>query len=324
MIPLFDLHADILMDLARHAEDEHSRMARFLGHVSRMKKGMIGGAVLVDCRMAGESADPSHLETFINIVQEVCNGQGEGGYRIADSPTALQQAFLSKTWVGVICYEGLTAACGNLQWITRLYNDAYLRVATLTHNDDNWLGAGALGENRTKGLTEKGREAVAMMNRLGILIDMAHAGPETRRDILKWSAKPVVLSHTSSAFVFNNGRNLADEEMRLIADHGGVIGCMTSPAALATLTDREHHSLERYLEHLYHMLNTAGEDHVGLGLHFCEFLYTPEEYPPVRGLEDATKAHAIIDGLKQLGISKRVIEKIAWKNFMRVFSEACG
>ncbi len=323
MIPLFDMHADIIMDLARHTEGEHSRRQRFLEHVSRMQKGRIGGAVLVDCRMAGESADTSHLQTFIDIVQHLCREQSIGAYIIAGSPAMLRQAFLSKTWVGVVCYEGLTAARGNLEWISRLYHEAMLRVASLTHNDDNWLGAGALGAEPTKGLTEKGREAVAMMNILGILIDMAHAGPGTRRDILECSTRPVMLSHTSSASVYDNGRNLTDEEVRHIADHGGVIGCMTSPAALAALSDREHHSLDRYLEHLRHLLDAAGEDHVGLGLHFCEYLYSSEEYPPVSGLEDASRAYAIIDGLKHFGISERVIEKIAWKNFMRVFSEAC-
>jgi membrane dipeptidase len=324
MIPIIDIHADILMDIARHAEDEEEYVPRFLHHVARMKRGGVGGAVIVDCRMAGEPADPSHLETFISIVKKLRNAQGCGHYRLAASSKELADSFLSGTWTGLVCLEGLTAAGGRVEWISRLYREALLRIAALTHNDDNQFGGGALGSDPSKGLTQIGREAVVLMNQLGILIDMAHAGPITRREILECSTRPVMLSHTSSAYIYNNGRNLSDQEMRLIADHGGLVGCMTSPAALADIGDRAHHTIERYMEHLLHMLDAAGEDHVALGLHFCEYLYTREEYPPVRGLEDASRAQGILEALQQRGVPAAVIEKIAWRNFMRVFSEACG
>ena len=117
---------------------------------------------------------------------------------------------------------------------------------------------------------------------------------------------------------------LSDEELRAIADKDGLIGCMTSPAALAPMSNRNHHSLERYIEHLRRMIAAAGIDHVGLGLHFCEYLYTPEEYPPVTGLEDASRAQAIPEALLASGLSADDVEKIAWKNFARIFSQAVG
>lgn len=101
-----------------------------------------------------------------------------------------------------------------------------------------------------------------------------------------------------------------------------LIGCMTSPAALAPLADRAHHSLERYMQHLTHMISAAGVDHVGLGLHFCEYLYTREEYPLISGLEDALRAQAIVQSLISAGYSESEVEKIAWRNFARVFEEA--
>ena len=151
---------------------------------------------------------------------------------------------------------------------------------------------------------------------------MSHAGKATRRDILAASSRPVMLSHTSAKAVYDNGRNLSDEEMRAIADAGGLIGYMTSPAALAPLADRAHHSLERYMQHLTHMISAAGVDHVGLSLHFCEYLYTREEYPLISGLEDASRAQAIVQSLISAGYSESEVEKIAWRNFARVFEEA--
>ena len=357
MIPIFDLHADVFMDLVRRAETS-GRIARGGAvpagtdstganraaaapaeleerHLGRMRSGVIFGAVLIDCRMAGESAGPEHLERFIAVVRRELDAAGDRVVRVR-AAADIGRALSSGAFAAIVGYEGLTATGGDIGWIRRLHKEADLRVAVLTHNDDNVFGGGALGElgglpgpaalgqTRALGLTEKGREALALMNELGILVDMAHAGKATRRDILSASTRPVMLSHSSSKAVYDNGRNLSDAEMRAIADKGGLIGCMTSPAALAPIGDRGHHSIERYAEHLLHMIGAAGIDHVGLGLHFCEYLYTREEYPLVSGLEDASRAGSIVDALLASGLSEDDVEKVAWKNFARVFSLAVG
>jgi membrane dipeptidase len=380
MVPILDMHADVFMDLVRrykarnakksgNATKAHNADVKTISsdnrveleerHLNRIKSGGIAGAVLIDCRMAGESALPEHLEQFIATVKRELAAAGNNLIHIK-SAADLARAVQTNTFAAIVGYEGLSPTKGELAWIPRLYDEAGLRVAVLTHNDDNDYGGGALGARGgaqgsvnsgalgergalgtlggqaaatgqnaylgtpALGLTEKGRQAVALMNELGILIDMSHAGKATRRDILAASARPVMLSHTSAKAVYDNGRNLTDEEMRAIADSGGIIGCMTSPAALAPLADRAHHSLERYMQHLTHMIGAAGVDHVGLGLHFCEYLYTREEYPLIGGLEDASRAQAIIEELLIAGYSRADVEKIAWRNFARVFGEAVG
>ena len=341
MIPIFDLHADVFMDLVRRTESScrpapggsvrgaTAQAELEERHLGRIRSGGIFGAVLTDCRMAGESAGPEHLEQFIVKVKLELDAAGERVIRVR-AAADICRALSSKTFAAIVGYEGLTATRGELSWIRRLHKEADLRVAVLTHNDDNIFGGGALGDRgglpgpAALGLTEKGREAVALMNDLGILIDMSHASKATRRDILAASTRPVMLSHSSSKAVYDNGRNLSDEELRAIADKDGLIGCMTSPAALAPMSNRNHHSLERYIEHLRRMIAAAGIDHVGLGLHFCEYLYTPEEYPPVTGLEDASRAQAIPEALLASGLSADDVEKIAWKNFARIFSQAVG
>jgi len=344
MVPIFDLHADVFMDLVRRHEARNAIKTRNAScsnetlsdfveletrHLARIRSGGIFGAVLTDCRMAGESAEPAHLEHFITYVNEELRAAGKNLLQVKTAAD-IGRALSSGVFAAIVGYEGLSATGGDLGWITRLYNEAGLRLAILTHNDDNPFGGSALGLrgglplDQALGLTEKGREAVALMNELGILIDTSHAGRATRRDILAASSKPVMLSHTSAKAVYDNGRNLSDEEMRAIADIGGLIGCMTSPAALAPMSDRAHHSLERYIQHLLHMIGAAGIDHVGLGLHFCEYLYTREEYPLVDGLEDASYAQAIVDALLASGLSQDDVEKVAWKNFARVFSQAVG
>ena len=338
MIPILDMHADVFMDLvrrdeARNLDGRRGTLGDFceLGtrHLERIRAGGILGAVLIDCRMAGESAGPGHLERFIAVARRELDAAEDKVVRVR-AAADIGRALSSGAFAAIVGYEGLTATGGDIGWIRRLYEEAGLRVAVLTHNDDNVFGGGALGlrgslpMEEALGLTEKGREAVALMNELGILIDMSHAGKAARRDILSASTRPVMLSHTSSKAVYDNGRNLSDEELRAIADSGGLVGCMTSPSALAPIQDRGHHTLGRYVEHLKRMIAAAGIDHVGLGLHFCEYLYTPEEYPPVAGLEDASRAQAIPEALLAAGFSEDEVEKIAWKNFARVFSLAVG
>lgn len=333
MRSIFDLHADLLMDLTRRAEAgiTGSPLAAELEtrHLGRLRAGGIVGAVMTDCRMAGEPAAPEHLEAFIGTVRREFSATGSRVKQVL-SAADLDEAFHSGAFAAIIGYEGLTATGGDLTWIERLYREAGLRVAVLTHNDDNvfgggWKGTrGGLPGDAALGLTEQGRQAVALMNELGILVDMAHAGKATRADILAVSSRPVMLSHVLSKTVYDNGRNLSTEEARQIADRGGLIGCMTSPAALAPLADRFHHTLARYISHVMSLVHAAGVEHVGLGLHFCEYLYPPEVYPPVAGLEDASKSQAILEALAEAGLDTCSIEKIAWKNFVRVFKEAVG
>ena len=321
MVPIFDLHADVFMDLTRRHESHNADPELEERHLRRMRAGGVAGAALIDCRMAGEAAGPEHLERFIAAARRELAAAWPGAVtalRAAD----LRGAMESGAFAAVVGFEGLSATLGDIDWLWRLYGEAGLRVASLTHNDDNVFGGGALGSGG--GLTEKGREALAAMNKLGILVDMAHASATTRRDILAASARPVMLSHTSCKAVYDNGRNLSDEALRDIADAGGLVGCMTSPAALAPADDRAHHTLERYMEHLNHMIGAAGVEHVGLGLHFCEYLYPREEYPPVAGLEDASHSQAIIGALFASGYSESEVEKIAWRNFARVFEDAAG
>jgi membrane dipeptidase len=336
MVPILDMHADVFMDLTRRAElyklnnsgitpppELESR------HLQRMRAGGIVGAVMTDCRMAGESAEPVHLEQFIDTVQRELKSGNDAVYHVR-SVSDLYHAVDTRVFAAIVGYEGLSPTKGNLDWIERLYNKAGLRVAVITHNDDNDFGGGLKGikgarnDSFALGLTEKGKQAVALMNQLGILIDMSHAGRTTQADILAISKHPVMISHVLSKTIYDNGRNLSAEEAKKIANAGGLIGCMTSPAALAPIKDRENHTLGRYISHIQSLINSAGIDHIGLGMHFCEYLYQPDVYPPVAGLEDASKSQNIVQALLKAGLGIESVEKIAWGNFMRLFRETVG
>lgn len=140
---------------------------------------------------------------------------------------------------GVMATEGSHALEGSLDNIQRLY-DAGFRMMSLQHFFDNELGGSLHGTSKS-GLTEFGTQAVAEMNRLGIIIDVAHSSEAVVKDVLGLSTTPLVVSHTGIRGACDTPRNIADDLMKRIAAGGGIIGigywdaavCDPSPAGVA-------------------------------------------------------------------------------------------
>ena len=137
---------------------------------------------------------------------------------------------------------------------------------TLCHNGNNDLCDSVTGHADWGGLSPFGKEAVAEMNRLGLMIDVSHAAPSTFYDVLKYSAKPVIASHSSARAICNHPRNLDNDQLRALASKGGVVQlCLYKPFINQ---DAEKASLSDAIRHLYHIIEVAGINHVGIGSDF--------------------------------------------------------
>jgi membrane dipeptidase len=148
----------------------------------------------------------------------------------------------------------------------QLFKELGVGIVQLAYNTQNFVGAGCY-ESNDAGLSDFGRDAVAEMNRVGILVDLSHVGPATSRDAIACSEKPVVFSHTCPAALHAHPRNKSDAEMRSVADGGGLVGVTLFPwflkrGAAATLDD--------YVDALEYTVNVVGEDHVGIGTDFTD------------------------------------------------------
>ncbi len=349
--PVFDCHADILMDVTkRRLAGETGTFRRF--HLDRLRAGGVAGAVLIHCHMYDTPAGPEDVETFIRLFRDEDRENSgvwrkleaaedaawaEGLFReAADAAEGKAKAAPGAAAAALagdgrnagplpvaVGMEGLKAVKGDFSLVERMYREASLRLVSLTQNDENDLATGNWGDPR-RGLTERGREFVRKLNDLGVLIDLAHANEPCRREIIELSRKPVLMSHTSAKAVYDNGRNCSDAQLREIAEAGGCVGCMTSAAALAAEADTANHTLERYLEHLERMVEVAGEDHVVLGLHYTEYLYPGPGFLPTRGLEDASRTQNLVAALRARGWNDEALEKLCWKNFFRLFRAALG
>ena len=195
----------------------------------------------------------------------------------------------------------------------RHFADRGIVYMTLCHNGDNDICDSASKSSQTHGgVSQFGAEVIAEMNRLGILVDMSHAGEKSFYDALDISKKPIVCSHSSARALCDHPRNLTDDQMRALAAKGGVAqttiyhGFLRSDAE-ATILD--------VMAHLDHAIQVMGIDYVGLGTDF-------DGDGGVRGLADSSELLNFTRQLLLKRYSDADIQKIWGGNFLRVMAEA--
>jgi membrane dipeptidase len=231
-----------------------------------------------------------------------------------------------------------------------------VRYMTLTHNNTNEWADACCDTARHGGLSDFGKEVVAEMNRLGMLVDVSHVSDETMSDVLDVSKAPVIASHSSARVFSNHKRNVPDELLKRIAQNGGVVMVNFYPAfldekvrvaglarderlkaqrdalreqfkddqkrldeELKKLNDANpipNTTLSMLVDHIEHIAKVAGVDHVGLGSDFDGVPNLPE------GVRDVADLPNITYELLRRGHSDEDVLKILGGNFMRAFAEA--
>ena len=218
-----------------------------------------------------------------------------------------------------------------------------MRVVQPTYNRRNLLGDGCL-EPANAGMSKTGLEAIERMNSLGILVDLSHCGRQTAADAIRHSKKPVAFTHTGSAALNDHPRNRTDDELRVVAEKGGVSGIYFMPF----LSDGKQPTAADIIRHLEHMIDVAGEDHVSIGTDgsvsaevvnqefkdmFAGFVRrrqeagisapgeTEEGYLFANELNTPRRLETLAEMLSSRGHGDARIEKLLGKNLVRVFSE---
>ncbi len=221
----------------------------------------------------------------------------------------------------VLSLEGLEPLYDNLELLDIYYRFG-VRAGMLTWNKKNAFGHGA--EEKTGGLTELGKKAIRKMNELGILVDVSHLNEEGFWEVIKINKKPTIASHSNARALFNHPRNLTDDQIKAIADSGGVIGAVCyfskvdpdNPQKIRT-GDDETETIHDVVQHIEYMVNLVGYDHVALGFDFNMYL---GDFG-VKGLESADKIPDLIKLLLERGHSEENVRKIAGENWLRVLKE---
>lgn len=197
---------------------------------------------------------------------------------------------------------------------------------TLTWNNSNSIASSSAEEedpekaDQPKGLTEFGKEVIRRMNEAGAVVDLSHVGERAFYEVIETSTLPVMASHSNARALCDVHRNLKDAQIRAIAETGGVV-CVTFYAPFIDNKYKDDGEpgaprvpIDRLIDHIDHIVELVGVDHVGIGSDFFGLSSLP--YP--EGLETASDYPRLIDALIQRGYSDDDVRKIAGENVLRV------
>jgi membrane dipeptidase len=209
-----------------------------------------------------------------------------------------------------------------------------VRVVQLAYNVRSPAADGC-EEPGDAGLSRFGRQLVAELNRLRMVVDVSHTGRASSMDAVEASTAPVIASHSNAAAVHPSRRNLHDDLIRAIAASGGVIGANGYPAFVA---DAARPTLDQYIDHMAYIADLVGPGHVGIGLDYtvrnppmAEYekliaggQWSRESYPPPpwhypAGLDNASGLPNLTQRLLQRGFSEQDVRGILGENWLRVF-----
>jgi membrane dipeptidase len=291
-------------------------------------KTTLGGATLnFDQTLADIAAADQFIENWPDAVMQVRTA--------ADMTRAYAQHKLGL----IYSFESPSMLEGKLDRI-ELFRHFGVRVMQLTYNRRSPFGVGCL-DGDTDGLTDLGRQAIAKMNELGVALDLSHSNTGTTRQGIAATKKPPIFSHAGCRAVYMHPRNKEDQDMKALADKGGVMGIYMLPYLTAS---PKQPLLEDYLRHMEYALKICGEDHVGVGSDVPMQPVTKEELdamqkemadrkaagiaapgedrpPYIPDLNTPRKMELIAGALLKRGYSSAAVEKVLGSNFRRVFTE---
>jgi membrane dipeptidase len=232
----------------------------------------------------------------------------------------------------VIAMEG-ALALGPDESILQIFYELGIRMISFTHMGRTLLADGSAEDATGSRLPRAGVAVLREMDRLGIVFDVSHLGAAGVEHVLELATRPVIASHSAARALSDHHRNLTDEQLRGIAETGGVIGLNL----LACFIDPEHPTIDRVVDHYEHLVAVVGIEHVGVGPDFISDIYDDlfpahadlssegldsrvniEDLHATRHLPNLTAA------LVRRGFSERDVRLILGENYLRVFREVMG
>ncbi|ATZ26365.1 dipeptidase [Streptomyces lavendulae] len=320
--------------------------------IPRLRAGGVGAqfwSVYVRSDFAGDEAVSATLEQIDAVGQLIDRYPGTLVRALtADDMEAAREGGRIASLMGAEGGHSINNSLATLRALHRLG----VRYMTLTHNDTIDWADSATDEPRHGGLTDFGREVVREMNRVGMLVDLSHVAATTMRDAIAVSSAPVIFSHSSARAVCDHPRNVPDDVLELLPVNGGVamatfVPKFILPAAVEWTAAADenlrahgfHHldtspeamELHRAFEagrprpvataatvadHLDHMREVAGVDHIGIGGDYDGTAFTPS------GLDDVAGYPNLIAELLARGWSRADLAKLTWSNAVRALRDA--
>ncbi|HCU44358.1 dipeptidase [Sphingobacterium faecium] len=293
-----------------------------------------------------------HANDQIDALEKVLD-QNPDQIEMAKNSGEIERIIKSGKIAALIGIEGGNMIEADLQNLEALYKRG-ARYMTLTWNYDLSWATAAAQESKTKsregkGLSALGKEIIRRMNKLGMMVDLSHAGEQTFYDVLEISTKPVLVSHSNSYSLTPHFRNLKDAQLEALKKNRGVVGVnfysgfldknyekrvkklykkqfgkqgnysLSASSQYEQLTSEHKHvanvSMSLLLDHIDYLVKKIGIDHVAIGSDYDGIESTPQ------GLEDVSKFPNLTHALLKRGYDLSDIAKIMGLNFLRILKE---
>src|SRR6266513_1962489 len=265
---IVDLHFDLPMDLYEKRERKNVLETEFLPELNAGNIGAVGVAIYIEDRYMPEMNLRVALDQISRLYTEA---EESGRFAICKSHQEILDARKTRKIAMLITMEGVEPLGNDLN-LLRVFYELGARAIGLTHARRNAAGDGGLFASTGSArecLTSFGRDVVRECEALGVIVDLAHISPVGFEDILAIATKPPIVSHTNARRYYDIERNISDEQIKMIGERRGVIGInsvLVSPK-------EEESTLDRYIDHVGHVINLIGIDGVGIGFDFFEFIY---------------------------------------------------
>lgn len=291
---------------------------------------------------------------FEETVRKIANAQAiinalNDSMLLVRSASDIEQAHAEDKYGVVIDFQNTHPFADDLSRVD-LFHGLGLRMVQLNYNLQDLVGTGCT-EIYQGGLTYFGRELVAMLNERNILVDVSHSSEQVGWDTMEMSSAPVIVSHSSSKVVAYHDRGKSDEFAKAIADQGGYFGIVAIPGFIR---DRPGATLEDVVQHIDHLVNVCGIDHVGIGTdkagpgpttgsmieypdsmlkqtpgEFNRFGFRAEEHRltadyDIAGFQSFGDWPNITVALAAAGYTEDELRKLLGLNYLRVFAEVIG
>ncbi|MEU4998439.1 dipeptidase [Streptomyces sp. NPDC021622] len=320
--------------------------------IARLRAGGVGAqfwSVYVRTDLTGDAAVSATLEQ-IDCVEQLLARHPSALAR-ALTAADMEKARTEGRIASLMGAEGGHSINNSLATLRALHTLG-VRYMTLTHNDNIAWADSATDEPGVGGLSAFGREVVREMNRTGMLVDLSHVAATTMRAALDTSVAPVIFSHSSARAVCDHPRNIPDDVLERLSANGGVAMATFVPkfvlqaavdwtaaadanmrkhgfhhldttpeamkvhAAFEESTPRPVATVSTVADHLDHMREAAGVDHIGIGGDYDGTAFTPD------GLDDVAGYPNLIAELLDRGWSRGDLAKLTWQNAVRVLAAA--
>ncbi|XP_023413801.1 dipeptidase 1 [Loxodonta africana] len=320
--PVIDGHNDLPWQLLKNfnnqLQDERAdlnTLASTHTNIPKLRAGFVGGqfwSAYTPCDTQNKDTVKRTLEQ-IDVIHRMCQLYPEAFMCVTNS-SGIRQAFQEKKVASLIGVEGGHSIDSSLGVLRTLYHLG-MRYLTLTHNcntpwADNWLVDTGTDDAQSQGLSPFGKVVLKEMNRLGIMVDLAHVSVATMWAVLNHSSAPVIFSHSSSYTICQHRRNVPDDVLQRVKQTGSLV-MVNFYNDYVSCKDKAN--LSQVADHLDHIKKVAGAEAVGFGGDFDGVTRLPT------GLEDVSKYPDLVAELLRRNWTETEVRGALANNLLRVF-----